>query len=78
MNDISNDGVSVEQLSMVSVAELQCNIDLKNTNEKNTKNVQYCGCDIGLSEGPRKKCTVCTVETVVLCGGSGNGPSEEM
>ena len=69
MNNISCDGMSVEQLSMMGVAELQCKVDLSMKNERK------CGCDIGVSEVPSKKCTVCTVETGVLCGGSGNGPS---
>ena len=68
MNDILNDVMSVEQLSMVSVAELQCNIDFDNTNDTNMKNEQKCGCDIGLSEGPRKKCSVCTVEKLYGVG----------
>ena len=62
VNNIVCDGMSVEQLSMMGVAELQCNIDL------NMKNEQKCGCDIGLSEGPRKKCSVCTVEKLYGVG----------
>ena len=55
MMEISCEKMSVEQLSMMGLAELQCNIDFDNTNDTNMKNEQKCGCDIGFSEGPRKK-----------------------
>ena len=60
--------MGVEQLSMVSVEEFKLNLNAM-------EDVQECRCVIGLSEGPSRKCTVCTVRTIVRCGENGYGPS---
>ena len=79
MNNISCDGMSVEQLSMMGVAELQCKVDLSMKNERK------CGCDIGVSAKQEvysvysgDRCTVWGEWEWSECSNSGIPKSEEM